>query len=174
MLFAAARPAVGAVLRQMFTKPKTAGDWFGAAMRYGPDLGFAAYNAAMLPEDATWGDRALAAAEAYGINALSSGLGELGGGLIRRRIGERRGFAQGSEALRNMTEQGIQSGGMIGGLAGGFLPMPLTAGIYENLMRKQQEREEAMAQVEQGKTISDLAGFGALAAQPFIDPRYLM
>lgn len=174
MKFAMMRPAVSEVLGQMFSKPQTGGDWLRLGMRVLPEAGFAAYNAAVLPQGASWGDRLAAGGEALAINALGSYGGELGGGLIGRAIGRRRGLGAGSQALAELVDHGLQAGGVLGGTAIGFAPMPLTEGIYQKLLKKQEEEQLALDNVEQGKMYSDLAGFGALSVQPLLDPRLLM
>ena len=55
-MFAAMRPAVKAVLGQMFSKPQNAGDYLQLAGRFGPELIFPLINAGMLPEGSSMGE----------------------------------------------------------------------------------------------------------------------
>lgn len=173
-LFAMARPAIAAVLGQMFTKPQTAGQWLGMAGRFAPEFVFPAINAFNLPEGASAADRGIAGLEALGLGLGGSLGGEILGGLGGLAFSRSRGMRPGGRRERRDIDIGLQLGGNIGGIAANFLPMPFTNSIYEREIRRQQERDTAMQGLDTADLYTDIAGLGAMAAQPLFDPRLLM
>lgn len=173
-MFAAMRPAVGAVLRQMFSKPQNTGDYLALAGRFGPELIFPAINAAMLPEGSSIGERLGAGAEALAFNLGGSLGGEMAGGLAGRRLARSRGWSMSAPQTEQAINTGLGLGGTVGGLAANFVPMPITNSAYEKAMRREQERQQAQQNLETANLYTDLGGLGALAAQPLFDPRLLM
>lgn len=174
MWFAAARPAIGAVLGRMFASPKSAQGLMSLAGRVLPDAGFALYNAIAAPEGTSFSDRALMGLEAFAANSLISGGGELGGGLIGAEVARRRGMGLNSQRAKRAIETGLQWGGNIGAIAGNFVPLPFTNRMYEQAYRRQQDQELAMNNVENADIYADLGGLGMMAAQQSLfDPRLL-
>lgn len=173
-MFAAARPAVAHVLRQMFSKPKNGGDYLRLVGRYGPELAFPAINAFMLPEDASAGDRLGAFGEALALNTLGSTGGEFLGGLAGQRLARSRRWSMKSPQALESINTGLGLGGTIGGIAGNFVPMPFTNGIYERAMLREQERQQAQQSLESANLYTGLGGLGAIAASPLFDSRLMM
>jgi hypothetical protein len=173
-MFAAMRPAVKAVLGQMFSKPQNAGDYLQLAGRFSPELIFPLINAGMLPEGSSMGERFGAGAEALAFNLGGSLGGELLGGLGGRRLARSRGWAAGSQQAQQAINTGLGLGGTVGGLAANFIPMPITNSAYEQALRREQERQQAQQNLDTANLYTDLGGLGALAAQPLFDPRLLM
>lgn len=173
-MFAMARPAVGAVLRQMFTKPQNTADWMGVVGRFGPELIFPVMNAAMLPPGSSAGDRLGAGAEALALNLGGSLGGELLGGIAGRGLAGARKWGMNTARTRQAVDTGLQLGGVTGGLAANFVPMPITNSVYEKALRREQEQQQAQQNLEMVNLYSDIGGLTALASQPLFDPRLLM
>lgn len=173
-MFAAMRPAVKAVLGQMFSKPQNAGDYLQLAGRFGPELIFPLINAGMLPEGSSLGERVGAGAEALAFNLGGSLGGEVLGGLAGRRLGRSRGWSMSSPQTQQAINTGLGLGGTVGGLAANFAPMPITNSAYEKALRREQERQQAQQSLSTAGLYTELGGLGALAASPLLDPRLLM
>lgn len=173
-MFAMARPAVRAVLRQMFTKPQNAADWMGVVGRFGPELVFPVMNAAMLPNGSSAGDRVGAGLEALALNLGGSLGGELLGGLTGRGLAGARKWGMNTARTRQEIDTGLKWGGVTGGLAANFVPMPITNAAYEKALRREQEQQQAQQNLDLANLYSDFGGLTALASQPLFDPRLLM
>lgn len=174
MIFAAMRPAVQAVLGQMFTKPQNTGDWMRLVGRFGPELVFPAINAAMLPPGSSAGDRAGSFVEALGLNLGGSLGGEFVGGIAGRGLAGARKWGMNTAKTRESIETGLGLGGVAGGIAANFVEMPITKNAYEKALRREQEKQQAQENLEMANLYTDIGGLTALASQPLFDSRLLM
>lgn len=172
-MFAAARPAVKAVLKSMFTKPQNTGDWMNLAGRFVPEMIFPVINAASLPGEVSAAERGGAFGEALGVGLLGSLGGEFLGGLAGRRFAKSKKWDLDGDNAMQAVQTGLNVGGIGGGLVANFLPMAYTNSLYEREIRKQQEQQQAMQQLQGYDLGADLAGAGLLTAQPLFDPRLL-
>ena len=128
--------------------PQSAGE---AALRLGPEAGFAVISAAMAPEGATVGDRVGLALEdlliGTGSSFLGSGLGRLGG----KAIYDRKRTELGDDLYKEKLAQEMPAGDILAAPLPMLAPRPIATGVYERAMEGQskQEQEQLLAQEEE-------------------------
>lgn len=164
MRFIAGPKSVTGALRAIL--PQSAGE---AALRLGPEAGFAVISAAMAPEGATVGDRLGLAVEdlliGTGSSFLGSGLGRLGG----KAMYDKRRVELGEEAYQQKLAQAMTAGDILAAPLPMFAPRPIATGVFERAMEGQSKREqEALLAQEQERLTQEallsslLTGGGAL------------
>jgi len=127
----------------------------------GPELLFSGIGAAMLPPEASLGDRAV------------MGLGDLGAGLGTSLIGLGLGRKAAAKLVKGVGEQADSRRGQIrfaADLLAGTVPMvasynnlmPHQNYVYDRLMAEQAKREQAQMQAELEAQQAQLAGLNAL------------
>lgn len=136
----AIRTALGAVL------PKTK---LGAALRFGPELGYAGLSALVAPEGTPAMGRAGMAAEDLAIGLGSSLLGQLGGlAAGRRAIGRGKALSKFTQAEREQLENYLNVGDALAGPLNFVAPRPISQGIYRDLNLEQQQLQQAQYEAQ--------------------------
>ena len=135
-----AAPKIAQYLKLLVPKSGTE-----AALRFGPDLLFAAANAAIAPEGTSKEDRAKLAGEDLAIGLGASILGQLGGaGLGRAMAGKR--FAAMNAADRAKLGSAMTFGDIAAGPLNMIAPRPIMEDVYQRAALEAQEQQQAEMQ----------------------------
>ena len=122
--------------------PKTGTE---AALRFGPDLLFAAANAAIAPEGTSREDRGKLAAEDLAIGLGASVLGQMAGaGIGRAMVGKR--FAAMNAADKARLGSAMTFGDIAAGPLNMVAPRPIMEDIYQQAALEAQEQQQAETQ----------------------------